>query len=342
MPRLWRRPPVFEILSARPVRVGGLAATRYRLRRPHPYTGHAETDLALSTSDALVVPPTDRREGAPAVTLLNGITKPLQHSVPVAVALAKAGLGAVLLDTPLGGVRKPGGGGSPGAAMAALARDGVVMDGPLAGRMLDGVAGDLAALFALAEAEHGLGRRRRALFGVSFGCLLSSFAFGRDALGDRLLGAIGHPDLPAMARGLIGTFALATGVPAGAVSGGLRLGPLAEAAARRFGGDAAVGGLRFARMLEGLGRGGKSTQAFNPLRWAAGDERPVAFLAGERDPVAPPEAVREAAAAYPASSVEVVPALGHGWYRGGRPPGAPTFEAACAAFALRHLADWTA
>ena len=64
------------------------------------------------------------------------------------------------------------------------------------------------------------------------------------------------------------------------------------------------------------------------------------FWRGALDPVAPPEAVRRSAAAFAASSVEVLPGLGHGWYPGARPAGAPPFEDACGAWLVRQLADW--
>ena len=337
------RPAPLQVLSARAVRVDGLGATRYRLRRDHPFTGDEDLDRALSTFDALVIPPEDGRSGAGAVTLLNGITKPLASSVPAARVLARAGVSAVLLDTPLGGTRRPGGEGPPGAALAEIARRGVDLDVRLVARMFDGVAGDLAAVLGLAEEEHGLGGDgRAALFGVSFGCLLSSFAFGRDGLGAQLIGAIGHPGLPGMARGLVDTFTQFSGVPAAVVAGGLRMGPLAEVAARRMGGEAAVGALRFAQLLARLGRGGRALEGLDPLGFASGvDDRPVAFLAGEVDPVAPPEAVRRAAGAFARSTVAVLPGLGHGWYPRTPPPEALGFGEACGAFALQQVHPWT-
>ena len=48
--------------------------------------------------------------------------------------------------------------------------------------------------------RQALGDGRVALFGVSLGCLLASFAFARDGVGQRLLGAIGHADLNLFAR----------------------------------------------------------------------------------------------------------------------------------------------
>ena len=318
-----------------------MPAVRYVLRREHPYTGDQDLDRAFSTFGAVVIPPADGRADAPVVTLLNGITKGLDRSVPAGRALARAGVGAVLVDTPLGGSRRPASG-HPGLDLAEIARRGVALDVPLARRLFDGVASDLPAVLALAADEHGLGRSRRALFGVSFGCLLSSLAFTRDGVGDRLLGAIGHPDLAAMSQGLVDGFARFSGLPPSVVSGGLRLGPIAEAAARRYGGESAVGALRFARLLSALAQGGRSLDGLDPLRFAPDvpASRPAHFVAGALDPVAPPEAVRRSAAAFATSSVEVLAGLGHGWYPGARPAGAPPFEEACGAWLVRQLADW--
>ena len=337
-------PPPLEILEARPTRIGGLDATRYRLYRRHDLSGDADVDRSFSTFGAIVLPPADR-PGAPAVTLLNGITKGMERSVPAALALARAGVGAVLFDTPLGGGRRLTDTGHPGHDLAELARRGIVLDVPFTERLFDGVTADVPAVLGLAADEHGLGRDgRQALFGVSFGCLLSSTAFARDGVGERFFGAIGHPDLAAMARGLLDGFTRFSGLPASVVAGGLRLGSVADAAARRMGGEPAVGALRLARLLQALGRGGGAVAAFNPLQYAplAGDDRPAAFLAGQADPVAPPDEVRASAAAFGQAEVEVLPALGHGWYPGARPAGAPSFEQACGQWLVRHLTDWTA
>lgn len=332
--------PDIQILDTRPVRLGRHPATRYRLRRDVPYTGDAELDLSFSTFDAVVLAPD--RAGAPVVTLMNGITRDMTRSVPAAIALSEAGIGAVLLDTPLGGIRRPTRG-HPGEDLAELARRGLQPDLAFVGRVFDGVAADLPAVLALAADVHGL-TGPRALFGVSFGCVLSSLAFARDGVGERLLGVIGHPDLGGMSRGLMDGFARFSGLPPTLVATGLRLGPVAESAARRYGGDAAVGGLRFARLLQRLSRGGPALDAVDPLSFAGrvSPDRPARFLAGERDPVAPPEAVGQAAARFATHAVEVAPGLGHGWYPAARPASARPFPDLCADWLLRHLADWAA
>ena len=327
-----------QILDARQVRLGGTPATRYRLRRDEPYTGDSALDAAFSTFDAVVVPPAGG--GTDVVTLMNGITRDMTRSIPVARALAAAGIGAVMIDTPLGGVRRPTQG-HPGEDLAELLRRDLRPDPAFVGRLFNGVARDLPAVLALAASEHGLGGRR-ALFGVSFGCVLSSLAFARDGLGERLLGVIGHPDLPAMSRGLVAGFSRFSGLPPALIATGLRLGGVAEAAAQRFGGEAAVGALRFARLLQIMGRGGREVSAFDPVQFAGEvpASRPVRLLAGELDPVATPGDVRAAAHPFATSSVEVAPSLGHGWYLGARPAGALPFPDLCASWTVRQLADW--
>lgn len=330
-----------DVLSSRPVRTtSGATGTRYVLRRDVQAAGHESTDAALSTFDAVILLPVGRDPAAtPVVTLLNGITRGLDRTLAAGAHLAAHGVASVCFDTPLGGRRTL----APALRdnLAALATSGVALDLPFAHRLFDVVADDLSAVLAFAAERHGLAEGtapggRLALFGISFGCLLSAHAFGRDARGQRLLGAIGHPDVAAMARGLSQTFAQFSGVPPAVLAGGLRLGPLAEAAARRYGGEAAVGALRLARLLDALTRGGGP----DPLAFASGvvPERTVAFLAGEADPVAPPAAIRASAARYATHAVETVPRLGHGWY----PQGGGAFQSDLNAFLVRRLADWTA
>ena len=325
-----------RLLRTTPTRIGAAPAMRLTVRRDHSYTGHDDLDAAFSTFDVVVATP---RPGAALVTLMNGITKPLEHSVPAARALLDAGHAVALVETPLGGRRRASPGAHAGHDLALLAQRGVALDVPFAARTFDGVARDLSAVIDLVEAEHGVGGPgRRALFGVSFGGLLSAHAFGRDGLGDRLYGAIVTPHLATMAGGMVRTATQFGGVPASVVAAGLKMGPLAEAAAQRFGGDAAVGAFRFARLLDRLSRGGPGVDAFDPLAFATA-ERPAAFLAGALDPVAPPQSVQDAAVPWGAP-VETVGGLGHGWFPGPRPAGTPPFGELCGRWLARQLADW--
>ena len=180
---------------------------------------------------------------------------------------------------------------------------------------------------------------RAVRFGASFGCLLSAFTFGRDGRGRRLLGACGHADLPAMARGLARSAAAWANLPPALLTASA-LGPALEGAARRMGGDAAVGALRLAALLVRLGRGGRAVRRLDPLTWAGdvGPDRPVWFLTGEADGVATPADTRAAAARYARGEARVVPGLAHGWRHAGPGP----FADDCTGLILEALADWRA
>ena len=342
-------PEAPEILSARTVSFGGRRGTAYRMLRPHTVTGDAELDRALATVRVLVFAP-DHPERAPVVTLLQGITAPLERSGPLVAPLLDAGFGLVLFDTPLGGERRAGSG-PRGSELAEIGRRAnLTLDVAFAERLFGGVALDFPAALGIAAERHGLAEGirpaggRLALFGVSFGCLLSALAFGRDGLGARLIGACGHADLPAMARGLAQTSAQWAGVPDALVGPALVAGPallpVLERAARAKGGDTAVGVLRLAVLLARLGRGGKAVQAFNPAAFAGrvSPERAVTFLTGDADTVATPAETRASAERYATNATRVVSGLGHGW----RVRGPGTFGGDCTHLILEALADWRA
>jgi hypothetical protein len=303
-------------------------------------------DRALSTVPALVLAPPGRAAaGAPVVTLLQGITAPLDRSGPLVGALLDAGLACVLFDTPLGGGRRLTEG-PRGSDLSVLGRAGVPLDVPFALRLFDGAADDFSAVLAVAAENHGLAQAtaaegRLALFGVSFGGLLSAHAFVRRGLGARLLVAAGHADLPAMARGLARSFATWAGVPAPLVAALLRgapLGPLAAMAGARLGPEAA-GALALGGLLVRLGRGGRAVRDLDPVAAAErAGVRPVRFLTGAADPVATPADTRAAAERFEDGRAVVVEGLHHGW----RPAGPGTFSDDCRRFLLAELADWRA
>lgn len=337
-----------EILSARTVRFASQRGTAYRILRPHAFTGDATLDRALATVRALVFMPEGRDLAeAPVVTLLQGITAPLERSGALVAPLLGAGFGVVAFDTPLGGERRLGAG-PRGSEVAEFGRrDDVRLDLGFAAALFDGVAADFGAVLGVAAERHGLAQAtaeggRLALFGVSFGCLLSALAFGRDGRGQRLVGACGHPDVAAMARGLARSAAGWANVPEALVGPALAAGPallpVLEKAARARGGDTAVGALRLASLMARIGRGGKAVQAFNPAAFAdrVSAERPVWLLTGEQDTVATPDETRAAARLYARGETRTVPGLGHGW----RVRGPGSFAGDCTVWILDALADW--
>lgn len=325
-----------------PVRFGGRAAVRYTVRRRVAYTGDAALDAALGTFSVLVLVPEGRPLArVPVVTLLHGITAPVSRSAGLVGPLVDAGFAAVLFDMPLAGERRlsRGPGRNPSRDLAALAP--LDLTPAFARSLFGGVAGDLKAALDLVAMRHGLAETRRgrtALFGVSFGGLLSAHAFVFRDVGARLLIASGHADLPRMARGLAESVAGGVGVPLGV----LETLPNAalEGLARQFGGAAGLGALKLARLLVALGEGGPAAQGLDPLERAASVTRPVRFMTGALDRVATPEAARAAAARFPDGAARVVPGLGHGWVPAGAQGGPPSFPHAVTDFVLDALADW--
>src|SRR5262249_51635547 len=112
-------------------------------------------------------------------------------------------------DTPFGGERSLSRtfDGDVIGELTGLLEHGARISATMVARMMEGVAEDIRFVRGLLAERHGLTDRRLALFGVSLGVLLSAFTFLRDGVGQRLLGAIGHADLPRFASSYAPRFA---------------------------------------------------------------------------------------------------------------------------------------
>ena len=332
--------PGAAVLEESPVAVGGAGGVRYRLHRPHVYTGDEAVDRAISTFEAAVFLPPAAGAHTPIVIGLQGIGAPYQRSAFLASALVSAGIGCALFETPLSGSRGLRNDPSSNAALEVLplVERGVRLDAAFAGRLFDGVAADYGALAALLAQAHGLRLERLALLGVSFGCLLSALAFMRDGVGARLLGIIGHPDVPTFARGMAQTLSSYSPLPLDAICRPGMMG-LAEGFARRAAGNAGIGALHLACLLVRLGAGG-AAEAFNPMTYAdrVGPERPTAFFVGGKDTLARPDDAERCAARIAGARVVVDPAMGHGAYATSGEP----FDRRVTRFVQEALADWAA
>lgn len=299
-------------------RVGGVAVRRYRVRRPFAYTGDAAVDEALSTYEAAVAWPAVLRPGAPVVVGMNGIAAPYETAAFVLDAVTAAGGVGVLVETPLSGSRSLVGDRSrnPARELAPLVERGVAVTPAFLRRLMEGVAGDLVAVDALARRHHPEAGAS-VLFGISLGCLLASYAFLHEGVGARLLGVIGHPDvvrfaarLKAQAQASLGGLPLDA---AASLAGRRMLEPVVRA---RFGREG-VGALHFAGLLAALARGDAAAHAANPLDLARAPERPLRLLIGDRDIVAPPGDAEVCAARLPDAAVQVETGLAHGYVVGG-------------------------
>jgi hypothetical protein len=139
---------------------------------------------------------------------------------------------------------------------------------------------------------------------VSLGALLTSFSFLRDGTGERLLGAIGHADLPRFARSYTPSAArwLAT-LPARV---------LAELGGW-FYSQGLAAALQFIAVLNELAHGSAALASANPMQYAikAGGRR-IRYLVGDIDPVVRTQDARWCIERFPDGAFYVVPGLAHG------------------------------
>ncbi len=168
------------------------------------------------------------------------------------------------------------------------------------------VARDFATVIQLGAERHGLCDGRRALFGVSFGTLLASFAFLRDGIGQRLLGTLGHADLFRFARSYTPSF-----VP---WIFALPVRNLAKMLAYLTAQKWIPAGVDFLFVLNELRSEGELNALANPMQFIdrVGPERRVRFLVGQDDHLVKPDDARNCAGRFPDGDCYVVPGLGHG------------------------------
>jgi hypothetical protein len=296
-----------EIYGPDPITLEGRSGLRYWIRHPYVFTGNREVDERLSGFPVAIFQPAGRRpEETPLLVGLQGMAQPYVFNSFLVPALLDMGIAVVLFDTPLAGERsliRSGVGEIVSEIVPLIARR-VHIRSSLLQHIMEAVARDMQTVLGLAAERHGLRDSRRALFGVSLGALLTSFAFLRDGTGERLLGAIGHADLPRFARSYTPSTArwLAT-LPARV---------LAELGGW-FYSQGLAAGLQFVAVLNELAHGSLAMAPANPMTYAvkAGNRR-VRFLVGDIDPVVRTTDVRWCVERFPDGACYVVPGLAHG------------------------------
>jgi hypothetical protein len=242
----------------------------------------------------------------PVVIGLQGMAAPYLDSSYILPTLLDRGLACVLFEAPAAGER---------SLVRAYDRDvltelqGFADRGvPITTRLVLGlfrtVARDFGTVLRLIEERHGLTDRRRALFGVSLGVLLSAHAFLKDGVGERLLGAIGHADLPRFASSYAPWFRpVAPFLPVNLLSDWVRMfvGPKLHVA------------LAFLGVLHDLAQDRGPVRRINPMAYAdrIGPGRKVRFLVGGDDVMVRTEDAFACAARFPDGECHVVPGLGH-------------------------------
>lgn len=296
-----------EIYGPETITLEGRSGWRYWIRHHHAFTGNHEVDERLSSYPVALFQPQGRQpEETPILVGLQGIAQPYMYNGFLVPVLLDMGIACVLFDTPLAGERSMirNGKGDIVSEIVPLVARRIHIRSSLVHNIMKAVARDVRTVLDLAGERHGLRNARRALFGVSLGALLTSYAFLRDGTGERLLGAIGHADLPRFARSYTPSAArwLAT-LPARV---------LAELGGW-FYSQGLAATLQFLAVLNELAYGSAALAAANPMTYAlkAGDRR-VRFLVGNADPVVRTVDAQWCADRFPEGGYYVVPGMAHG------------------------------
>jgi hypothetical protein len=296
-----------EIYGPEPITLEGRSGWRYWVRHPYVFTGNRDVDERLSGYPVALFQPHGRKpEETPVLVGLQGMAQPYVFNSFLVPTLLDMGIACVLFDTPLAGERslvRNGLGDVVGEIVPLVARR-VHIRSSLLQRIMEAVARDLQTVLGIAGDRHGLRDGRRALFGVSLGSLLTAFAFLRDGTGERLLGTIGHADLPRFARSYTPSTArwMAT-LPARV---------LAELGGW-FYSQGLAAGLQFVAVLNELAHGSAALAVSNPMNYAvkAGARR-IRYLIGDIDPVVRVDDVKWCVDRFPDGACYVVPGLAHG------------------------------
>jgi pimeloyl-ACP methyl ester carboxylesterase len=290
-----------------PLELGGRWGSRYWVDDPFPFTGNDEVNERLSGYPVAIFQPERAGAETPLVVGLQGMAAPYQWNAFMVPILLDMGIACILFDTPLAGERSLARtcSGEVVNEVIPLIERRVAVGPDFLSRVMEAVTRDFRTVLGLADERHGLGSERLALFGVSLGALLSSYAFLKEGIGSRLLCAIGHSDLCLFARSYSPRLLpLLTCTPV------RLLGRLAAwCGARTF-----PAALEFLSILGGLCAGTTCPAEANPMTYAdrAGPDRRVRFLVGGDDPLVRPEDAHRVARQFPDGECYVVPGLGHG------------------------------
>jgi hypothetical protein len=294
------------IYGSDPIQLDGRWGCRYWVQHPFVFTSNATVDERLSGYPVAVFQPDGRpAHETPLVVGLQGMAAPYQWNAFLVPTLLDMGIACALFDLPLAGER----------SLARNYRSDVVSEveallecearlgGEFVARAAEAVSRNVGTVLRLAQERHGLRDDRLALFGVSLGALLSAFVFMRDGVGQRLLGAIGHADLPRFARSYAP--ALTPWLCR------LPLRTLGRLLARLTGRNAIRAGADFLLILHELCSGAGDA---DPMRYAGrvSAARRIRFLVGADDPLVNPADAVACARRFPDGECYIVPGLAHG------------------------------
>eukprot|EP00026_Physarum_polycephalum_P013036 Phypoly_transcript_13397.p1 GENE.Phypoly_transcript_13397~~Phypoly_transcript_13397.p1 ORF type:complete len:276 (+),score=32.18 Phypoly_transcript_13397:91-828(+) len=242
------------------------------------------------------------------------------------------GIAVVMMDTPLGGLRSVGryNNGNVAVEISSITALGVKMGANLFEQMIEIMASDYKMVYTeIVRQRHHLTSDRIALFGVSLGVILSGSIFLHEGFGQRLLGAIGHFDIPRFARTYVG--ALLPNLASSLVGSSIEW--LLQRTKPEF-----AGYIPLLRLLKELMDVPATANSFlNPLffKERAGPNRRVRFLVGDSDPLLKVADAQKCAAQFPDGACYVVPGLTHGGSAHG-----PDFMHHVKYYLETQLSDW--
>ncbi len=291
-----------------PMELAGRHGLRYWVHHPLKFCGHADVDERMSGYPVAVFqPPSRPAHETPLVIGLQGLSAPYTQNAFILPTLLDRGIACVLFEEPAAGERSVvrAYNGDVLTELQGFADRGVRITARLVIGLFHAVARDYATVLRLIEERHGLTDRRRALFGVSLGALLSSYVFLKHRVGERLLGAIGHADLPHFAHSYAPWFRPAAPfLPVHVLGDWVTL----------FAGPRLHVGLAFLAVLNEMTKDRGPVREINPMTYAdrIGEGRRVRFLVGADDPLVRTEDAAACAARFPDGACYVVPGLGHG------------------------------
>ncbi|TAF11372.1 MAG: alpha/beta hydrolase [Nostocales cyanobacterium] len=295
------------IYGADAINFEGVNGDRYWFHEPFSYTGVDDIDERLSGFPVAVFLPTHRpAQDTPLVIGLQGMCAPYRWNNFIIPTLTQMGIAVALFDTPFAGDR------SLVRTFTAMVENeiqplvdrGISFDTELLSKIFQQTAADITRIQQFCCERYGISSRL-GLFGVSMGVLFSAYTFTAHGIGERLLGTIGHADLPSFAnswgRGILPDLAASP------------LGTLAEIMLGKMQPQLKPV-VQMLKLANNLKYPDKYAQLCNPMTYIEQVQLPrqVRFLVGANDPIVKVKNAQACAQCFPDGDCYVVPGLGHG------------------------------
>jgi len=322
-----------------PIEMAGRHGARYWVYHPFTVTNNKEIDDRLTSYPVVVFTPTNRcASETPVLFSLQGMAAPMEWNAFLIPVLMDMGIATVMFESPLGGERSYARlhNGNIAQEIFPLLQKNVNFGSETLAKMMDIICQDFKLIREdILKKRHNLTSDKIALLGVSLGVILSGYAFCKDGFGQRLLGVIGHLDVPKFARSYMGIgYNIYSPIIGDAVQ------KVLMSVNAKFGFNGwYVGFLPLLKLLTEL-VGMQSTDtlynALNPISHADNVKgRVVSLLVGEDDPLVNVEDAKKCAA-HVNGNCYVVPGLKHGVCSFG-----PDFCQHVSFYVRTQLGDWS-